>query len=143
MYSLSEAAKATGKSKSTILRAVKSGKVTAQKDEHGQYQITPDELHRVYPVASGEAVREPHYDAPRNTHATPDEAAEISILQTKLEAAQQTISDRDRELSHRDRTIEDLRDRLDREGEERRKLTAMLTDQRQPPKGLWARLTGR
>ena len=41
---------------------------------------------------------------------------------------------------------DDLRSRLDAESEERRKLTAMLTDQRrgpEPPRGIWARLTGR
>ena len=33
-------------------------------------------------------------------------------------------------LTGKDAVIDDLRERLDREGEERRKLTAILTDQR-------------
>jgi len=50
-YSLATAATATGTVKSTILRAIKAGKVSAIRDEHGQWRIDPAELHRVYPVA--------------------------------------------------------------------------------------------
>ena len=139
MYTLAEAAKAVRKSKSTILRAVHSGKVSAQKDAHGQYQITADELHRVYPTAPGDAVRDASPDALRTSDAPPSEAAEISVLQAKLEAAEQLAKERQS-------TIDDLRDRLDKEGEERRKLTALLTDQRsmpEAPRGFLGRLWGR
>jgi hypothetical protein len=47
-YSLKQAAEATGKTKPTILRAIKANKISAQKDVHGQWQIDPAELHRVY-----------------------------------------------------------------------------------------------
>ena len=51
-YTLSEAAAATGKNKATIQRAIKSGKISAQKGEYGSYEIDPSELHRVFqPVA--------------------------------------------------------------------------------------------
>ena len=144
MYTLAEAARASGKSKSTILRAVKSGKLSADKDAHGQYRVAPVELHRVYPSAPSEAVHAPLHeapnDAPRTTH---DAVAELAVLHAELAAARSTIEDREKELHHRDRTIDDLRARLDAEGEERRKLTAMLTDQRPaPPRGFWARLRG-
>src|SRR5271169_6311472 len=56
-YSLKQAAEATGKTKPTILRAIKANKISAQKDVHGQWQIDPAELHRVYkPI--GEQQRE-------------------------------------------------------------------------------------
>ena len=48
-YSLSEAAKATGKNKTTIQRAIKSGKISASKGNGGSYEIDPSELHRVFP----------------------------------------------------------------------------------------------
>ncbi len=48
---------------------------------------------------------------------------EIERLRAELKAAN-TLSENMAE------TVADLRERLDREGEERRKLTAMLTDQR-------------
>jgi hypothetical protein len=60
MHTLGTAAKATGLNKSTVLRAIKSGKVSAAKNEHGEWQIDPAELHRVYP---------PVTDAPRRTSA--------------------------------------------------------------------------
>jgi hypothetical protein len=48
-YSLQQAATATGTAKSTILRAIRKGKVSAERDEHGQWVIQPAELHRTYP----------------------------------------------------------------------------------------------
>src|SRR5262245_417622 len=51
-YTLGTAAQACGLNKSTILRAVKAGKISATRDEHGQWQIDPAELHRVYPPAA-------------------------------------------------------------------------------------------
>ena len=46
--SLREAATATGTAKSTILRAVKSGRISATRTENGGYEIDPSELARVY-----------------------------------------------------------------------------------------------
>ena len=48
-YTLGDAARATGLNKSTILKAIRSGKVSGTKDVHGQWCIEPCELHRVYP----------------------------------------------------------------------------------------------
>jgi excisionase family DNA binding protein len=50
-YTLAEAAKATGTNKTTILRAIKSGKISGTKDDHGTWLVEPAELHRVYPPA--------------------------------------------------------------------------------------------
>jgi excisionase family DNA binding protein len=43
-----QAAAATGLANSTILRAIKAGKISAVRDEHGQWQIEPAELQRVF-----------------------------------------------------------------------------------------------
>jgi hypothetical protein len=53
MYeSLGQAAKACGLSKSTILRAIKSHRITAARSErNGDWTIDPAELHRVFPPA--------------------------------------------------------------------------------------------
>ena len=48
--SLSQAAKLTGKSKSTINRAVKTGKLSAARHEDGSYSIDPAELARAFDV---------------------------------------------------------------------------------------------
>jgi excisionase family DNA binding protein len=47
--SLREAAKEAGTSKSTILRAVKAGRLSAVRTEDDGYSIDPAELFRVYP----------------------------------------------------------------------------------------------
>lgn len=47
-YSLSDAAKATGKNRTTIQRAIKSGKISASKNENGAYEIAPAELHKIF-----------------------------------------------------------------------------------------------
>ena len=131
--SASQAAKAVGKSVPTITRAIKSGKLTANKLDSGGYEIEPSELFRVWKAVTIESDVIPPMLG-RETHT------ETSVLQAKLEVTEQRFEDAQR-------TIDDLRARLDAESAERRALTAQLTDQRQkvaepPRKGLWARLVG-
>jgi hypothetical protein len=51
---LAEAASACGVNRSTILRAIKSGRISGQRDESG-WSVEPVELHRVFPPAPAEA----------------------------------------------------------------------------------------
>ena len=51
-YTLATAAEACGVYKSTLLRAIKAGKLSANKNEHGEWQLEPAEVHRVYPLAT-------------------------------------------------------------------------------------------
>ncbi|MBV9479826.1 MAG: DNA-binding protein [Acidobacteria bacterium] len=127
-YSLSEAAKASGKSKATIHRAIQSGRISATRDEiTGSWTIDPAELHRVFsPVPPDQA---------QNGHLRQNETAgEMASLRLRLEELQQ---ERERERSDKDSVIADLRQRLDASEEERRKvqaqLTTLLTDQRPEP----------
>jgi len=55
MYTLGQAAKATGKAKVTLARAIKSGRISANRSEDGSYSIDPAELARVYPLTSERA----------------------------------------------------------------------------------------
>jgi hypothetical protein len=48
-YTLSEAAAACGVNKSTVLRAVKAGRISGTKDEFGTWHVEAVELHRVFP----------------------------------------------------------------------------------------------
>ena len=138
-YSIREAAEAAGVSKSTIQRRLKEGDIS----RNAEGKIEPSELARVYPDSvsvSRDHGQNTVNGTSRDTKKTGDEHTEISILKAELEAMRKLAEERDRELSHRDGTIRDLRDRLDKEGEERRQLTAMLTDQRTKRKGFFARL---
>lgn len=55
-YTLGQAAKATGKSKTTIQRAVAKGLVSGEKGQNGEYRIDPSELHRVFPLKNSGTV---------------------------------------------------------------------------------------
>jgi hypothetical protein len=47
-YTLGQAAKAVGMSKTSILRSIKTGRISAGRDEFGQWAIEPCELHRPF-----------------------------------------------------------------------------------------------
>jgi len=51
-YTLAAAATATGLSEKAILGAIKAGKITATKDELGEWHIEPAALHRVFPAVA-------------------------------------------------------------------------------------------
>jgi hypothetical protein len=55
-YTVAAAAKATGLDKSTILKAIRGGKISGTKDELGKWHIEPAELHRVYPAVAKRGV---------------------------------------------------------------------------------------
>jgi excisionase family DNA binding protein len=119
--SVKQAAEATGKSKPTILRAIQAHRISATKDElTGAWMIDPAELHRVYPPASVQPVR----TEPMTQDASVDEAA---LLRRELALL---TAERGREREQLQARIDDLSRRLDAEAAERRRLTAILTDQR-------------
>jgi len=144
-YTLGTAAKATGKSKSTISRDIKEGRISATKLDNGSFVIDPAELHRVYPaVSAGTGLRNSQKNDTEplgNTTGTGGDTGEVERLREQLVKEQ---AERDRERRQLEDQVADLRHRLDSEGEERRKLTAILTDQRAGPAvGLFGRLFGR
>jgi hypothetical protein len=49
-FTLGTASRATACAKSTILRAIKAGRISATRDDLGQWQIDPTELFRVFPA---------------------------------------------------------------------------------------------
>lgn len=134
-YSLKEAAEATGKSKPTILRAINAGKVSAAKDAHGEWQIEPAELHRVYPPVTERNVPD---ETPWNDTQHPNFAFETGMLRGEIEQLRERLAlinvDREHERREASQQIEDLKRRLDQSEVERRsyaqQVTALLTDQR-------------
>jgi len=127
VYTLGEAAKATGMSKATISKSIKNGRISASKDETGTFRIDPSELHRVYPPTVSSEQKE----TPESTPAKADIDGTIRELRARLEAAQERLSDKDT-------VIADLREDRDRW---RQQATALLEDQR--PKGFLRKLLGR
>jgi hypothetical protein len=98
-YTLGAAAKATGKSKTTIQRAISKGFISASKEKNGSYSIDPSELHRVFPMVKSDTVAQPsQVDTSRPQDGTPlqmkVEALE-AMLEREREALTEMRSDRD------------------------------------------------
>lgn len=115
MFTLGTAAKATGKSKSTILRAIKSGRMSATKNaaKLNEYNIDPAELFRVF-----DPLRETVDALVESNDAQPTTGTGDTALQLAALSAENAVL---REYN------EDLKQRLNIETEDRRKLTLLLT----------------
>ena len=128
-YSLKQAADATGRTKPSILRAIQTGKISAKKNEMGEWEIDPAELHRVYPPVALSVTRTVTPDA--------EETVELLLLRQELTAQAERLmalqEERERERRQLTERITELRDQLAKSEEERREkdrqLTALLTDQ--------------
>lgn len=104
-YTLSGAAKATEKSKSTLHRAIKTGKLSAKRTEEGSYLIDAAELARAFPPARLEP--SPWDNARQNDRPLERDGTELAVLRVRTEMLETQLQ-RERE------TVDDLRRRLDR-----------------------------
>lgn len=125
-YTLGEAAKAVGKSKTTLHRAIKSGKFSASKADDGSYVIEPSELHRLYPsVTVGTS------DAPLQRDDAEQHNNDLGTIRIQMKMQEK---ERERERALLQEIIADLREDRDKW---RQQATALLEDKR--PKGFWKR----
>ena len=131
MLSMTQAAKTVGRSKVTLIRDIKDGKLSARKCSEGRdrWEIDVAELLRVYGP--------PDPPEPVGTDSEPmrdliSTGAEAVLLREQLAEARETIAD--------------LRTRLDRSEEERRETQSNLTEIQTKlltgPKPWWKRLLG-
>lgn len=121
--SAKEAADLTGMSKPGIIKAMRQGRISATKDHNGDWRVEPVELFRVYPPVSKPAAvvqNAPEYTPEHIPEHTPENTP---TLQVENEQLRQRLADKDD-------VIDDLRQRLDKEADERRRLTMILTDSR-------------
>lgn len=132
LLTLGQAADECGRHKSTILDAIRSGRLSASRDEKNQWQIDTAELFRVYPAKTNSTQTE--------HHTTPTQLAQI------LEKEQQ---ERERERTQLMAQIDDLKTDRDHW---RRQATMLLSHQpdpegeqvRQPEASLlWRKLFGK
>lgn len=117
--SLNKAAEISHKSKAGLLKAIRSGRLSARQNELKVWEIDPAELHRVYP-----------YQLP-NTEETAKLPQEKPDESSKLlsELLEKEKNERERERKQFEETISKLWQRLEAEAEERQKLTKLLTHQ--------------
>ncbi len=52
-FTLTQAIKESKKAKTTLIDAIKNGRLSASRDDRGRYLIDPAELFRVYPAYDG------------------------------------------------------------------------------------------
>ncbi len=140
LLTLNKAAQTCGHAKSTLLDAIRSGRLTAPKDDRGRYAIDPAELHRVFPFQvpdrssdqSAEPKPTPGASHPTTTPTPPDPRAEI--LAREVELLREALT-RSEENAERWRVMVERQQ-------------ALLEDRRQAgerprPKGFLGRLLGR
>jgi hypothetical protein len=110
---LAEAAELSQVSRSALLKAIKRGKLSAARDDvSGHWRVDAAELTRVYAGRS----------APDQVKETSGDSA--AILAEQVRALERLVGVLEGER-------DDLRRRLDADAEERRRLTRLLTHQRQ------------
>jgi hypothetical protein len=127
VYSLKQAADAVGRGKPAILKAIKTGRISAHKDAFGQWQIEPVELHRVYPVITGNGSGTAAGEREETPKETRDVGAEATALRERLAEKDDLIAD-----------LRQERDRLLKLVEEQATSVKLLTDERiKQPKRRW------
>ena len=134
-YTAGQAAEATGKNIATITRAIKSGKISANKDASGAWRIDASELHRVYPLSTqnrhkGEMQRDARPPQEQSSSKKVALQEELALLRERVVAQTELLLEQSEQISeltkHRDRC--------------RQQATSPLPAQR--PKGLFRSLSG-
>jgi excisionase family DNA binding protein len=138
--SLGQAAKLAGIGKTTLTRAIKAGRISAERLDDGSYRIDPSELARVYPVtlatpetvsATGDVAH--RETLTRDTQDTAETLAKLAALDAQIEGLKEIV----RRLDDQARDLREDRDQWRAQAEN---ATRLLTDQR--PRPWWRRLVG-
>src|SRR5918992_2033070 len=102
MLTLSEAAKETGLTKPAIFKSIQKGRLSASKDEKGQWLIDPAELFRVYPPAAN-----------KETVETQTGSLELLLklkeMEAKLDVTEKRLLDKESEIENFRVQVDDLR----------------------------------
>ena len=132
MLTLGQASKLTGKSKPTISKAVKDGRISGIKGDDGVFQIEKSELTRVYPAISDT-------DGDASTPSAPsNKTTASSVLAVEKKFLEEKVADLEARLEE----MKGERNTAQEEARaDRARLVAMIEDQR--PKTFWQRMTGK
>ena len=134
-YPLGAAARACGMSKTSILRSIKAGRISAGRDEFGQWAIEPCELHRVYPALTAD--NDTANGTGERAATGGDTALEANARASLLE---QRISDLKTILDDMRAQRDDLREQRDAWQRQAEASKRVLTDQRdktEAPQSWW------
>lgn len=140
MLTLAEAAKETGLTKPAIFKSIQKGRVSATKDDKGQWRIDPAELFRVYPPAAKKAITE-------TQTGNLELLLKLKEVETKLEVTEKRLLDKESEIENFRAQAGDLRTERERWRTQAEQITRLLTDQREKEQAkkprFWAWLSGK
>ena len=100
-YTIGEAAKATGKSKATISKAIKNGTLSAERQgtkTTSPFAIEASELFRVFPASSTETDTTNKQEQQKNTSTNSSLETEVKLLREMLEREREIADDLRRQL---------------------------------------------
>lgn len=130
-YTAGQAAVATGKNIATITRAIKSGKISAQKDASGAWRIDASELHRVFPLQEQD-LQKPQLQSDARPLQEQSES-KMATLEQELTTLRERVVGQSKLLEERTSQILDLKEDRDRW---RQQATNLLTDLHPKPKSV-------
>ena len=138
--SLNKAAKEAGVAKSTLLQALNSKRMSAEKNEKGHWEIETSELFRVFPRTSSTEHTEPK----PTPHEEPSKNNQNSALEVEVKMLREKIEDANLE---REREREQASEQIERQSADHRQALAAITDQRpqhtaEPPRRFFGLLKG-
>ena len=119
--SLREAAKLAGRGKTTIHAAIHDGRLTAERNKSGGYEIDPAELHRVFPLKvdpdTGQFIdqRTPKDSKDSNASERPSLSLTLSRTATRTGRAGGALATAEQDLAEALREIERLKTEAERE----------------------------
>jgi excisionase family DNA binding protein len=124
MLTLAEAAKETGLTKPAILKAIQKGRVSATKDDKGQWLIDPAELFRVYSPTVKKEMGETQI-------GSFELLLKLKELEAKLAVTEKRLLDKESEIENFRAQVDDLRSERERWRIQAEQITRLLTDQRE------------
>jgi chromosome segregation ATPase len=124
MFTLAEAAKETGLTKPAILKAIQKGRVSAAKDDKGQWLIDPAELFRVYSPTVKKEMGE-------TQTGSFELLLKLKELEAKLAVTEKRLLDKESEIENFRVQVDDLRSERERWRIQAEQITRLLTDQRE------------
>jgi hypothetical protein len=131
--SMSEAAQQVGRSKTSIWRAIKAGRLSATRTDDGDYAIDPAELARAFRPEPVRAVTMERQETGRN-------GAETAVLKARLEAEERVSAELRDRLAYVTRQC----DAWQAQAEQAMQQAQRLLPGPAPAKaGFWRRLRGR
>jgi hypothetical protein len=103
MYNLMSAAAAAGVNRSTVLRAIKAGRISAQRDATGGWEIDPAEFHRVFPPLPLPAAASSQQDQQQTD-------AQVALLRNLVDQLRKDMEAREEDHRRREQDLRQDRD---------------------------------